>query len=50
MLADRAFAHVSLDDTIGVARLLQDLWEVGAQDQVTALADRAIPHLSEFAR
>jgi hypothetical protein len=35
-------ACVSLDDPGGVARLLGSLWEVGAEKQVTALADRAI--------
>ena len=34
-------ASVSLDAPVGVARLLFALREAGAQDQVTALADRA---------
>ena len=38
-LADRAAAHVSLDDPDAVARLLGSLREAGAQEQATALAE-----------
>ena len=36
-LADRAAAHVPLDDPGAVARLLDSLREAGAREQVTAL-------------
>ena len=39
-------AHVSLDDPDAVARLLDSLREAGAQEQATALADRAAAHVS----
>ena len=45
-LADRAAAHVSLDDPAAVAWLLGVLREAGAQEQATALADRAAAHVS----
>ena len=38
-LAERAAAHVSLDDPDAVARLLGSLREAGAQEQATALAE-----------
>ncbi|WP_156045618.1 hypothetical protein [Herbidospora cretacea] len=37
-------AHTTLDDSSAVARLLLKLREVGAHEQVTALADRAAAH------
>ena len=46
-LADRAAAHVSLDNPDAVARLLGSLREAGAQEQATALADR-LPADGEF--
>ena len=45
-LADRAAAHVSLDNPDAVARLLDSLREAGAQEQATALAERAAAHVS----
>ena len=39
-LAERAAAHVALDDPGAVASLLRELREAGAQDQATALEDR----------
>ena len=38
-------AHVSLDNPVDVTRLLDSLRRVGAQEQVTALADRAAAHV-----
>ena len=45
-LADRAAAHVPLDDPDAVARLLDSLREAGAEEQATALAERAAAHVS----
>jgi hypothetical protein len=39
-LADRAAAHVSVDDPDAVARLLDSLRAAGAHEQATALAER----------
>ena len=39
-LAERAAAHVSLDNPYAVPRLLDSLREAGAQDQAAALAGR----------
>ena len=39
-LADRAAAHVPLDDPAAAARLLDSLRELGADEQVTALLHR----------
>ena len=43
-LADRAAAHVSLDDPVAVAGLLDSLRAAGAQEQAAALAARAAAH------
>ena len=45
-LADRAAAHVALDDPGAVARLLDSLRAAGAQDQVTALARDPAAHVA----
>ena len=45
MLADRAAAHVPLDDPGGVATLLLSLRGVGAHEQAAVLADRAAAHV-----
>ena len=39
-LADRAAAHIALDDPRGVASLLASLRKAGAQEQAITLADR----------
>ncbi len=44
-LADRAAAHVALDDPADVAWLLDRLREAGAQEQAAALAERAAAHV-----
>ena len=41
-----AVAHVPLDDPDAVAGLLDRLREAGAQEQVTALAERAAAHVA----
>ena len=45
-LAERAAAHVALDDPGAVARLLGSLREAGAEEQATALAERAAAHVA----
>ena len=41
-----AVAHVALGDSAGVASLLGRLRAAGAEEQVTALADRAVAHVA----
>ena len=43
-------AHVALDDPDAVARLLDSLREAGAEEQVTALAERAAAHVPSTTR
>ncbi|MFI0418973.1 hypothetical protein [Spongiactinospora sp. 9N601] len=45
-LAERAIAHVALDDPYAVTRLLAELREVGADEQFATLAERAIAHVA----
>ena len=40
-----AAAHAVLDDAFGVDLLLDELWELGLEEQVTALAERAAGHV-----
>ncbi|MFJ2730798.1 hypothetical protein [Streptomyces collinus] len=44
VLAERATAHVTLDDPNRVGWLLESLWKVGALEQAAVLAERATAH------
>jgi hypothetical protein len=45
LLSRNPAARAALNDPYAVARLLEELWEIGARHQVQVLADRAVTHV-----